>query len=103
MPSGEGNDEIAAKFMWRSLEADGIVKRVPESDEIAELKRLMPDLELEILVEKEERLSDMFYQDSYTYELAVIFLGAHTEQVLEDSYRMCISSLPIHLKPLPDE
>lgn len=103
MPSGEGNDEIAAKFMWRSLEADGIVKRVPESDEIAELKRLVPDLELEILVEKEERLSDMFYQDSYTYELAVIFLGAHTEQVLEDSYRMCISSLPIHLKPLPDE
>src|SRR6056297_318671 len=102
MPHREGKDEIAAKFMWRSVEADGIVKRVPTDAEIADLQKLLPDLDLAILVEKEQQLSSMFYQDSYSYELAVIFLGGDSEEMLEDAYQMCVDCLPIHLKPLPE-
>ena len=102
MPHREGKDEIAAKYMWRSVEADGIVKRVPNEQEIADLHKLLPDLDLEILVEKEQQLSSMVYQDSYSYELAVIFLGSDSEEMLEDAYTMCVDCLPIHLKPLPE-
>lgn len=102
MPHREGKDEVAAKFMWRSVEADGIVKRIPDKEEIGDLQKLLPDLDLTILVEKEQQLSSMFYQDSYSYELAVIFLGGDSEDMLEDAYRMCIDCLNIHLKPLPE-
>lgn len=102
MPHREGKDKIAAKFMWRSVEADGIVKRIPDEQEIADLHKLLPDLDLEILVKKEQQLSSMVYQDSYSYELAVIFLGSDSEEMLEDAYTMCIDCLPIHLKPLPE-
>ena len=102
MPYREGKDKIAAKFMWRSTEADGIVKRIPDENEIAELHKLLPDLDLVLLVEKEQQLSSMVYQDSYSYELAVIFLGNETAEILEDTYTMCVDCLPIHLKPLPE-
>ncbi|MBS3743634.1 MAG: D-alanine--D-alanine ligase [Wenzhouxiangellaceae bacterium] len=102
MPHRQGKDNMAAKFMWRSMEADGIVKHIPNEEDVAGLQQLLPDLDLEVLVEKEQQLSSMFYQDSYTYELAVIFLGGDSEEMLEDSYRMCIDCLPIHLKPLPE-
>lgn len=102
MPHRKGKDRIAAKFMWRSVEADGIVKRVPNQEEIADLQKLLPDLDLAVLVEKEQQLSSMFYQDSYSYELAVIFVGGDSEEMLEDAYQMCVDCLPIHLKPLPE-
>lgn len=101
MPKGRGKDAVAGKFMLRSFEADGIVKRVPSADEIAELKRILPDIDANVLVQKDERLSDMFYQDSYSYELADVFLGGHDEEMLEDAYNRVLDSLPIHIKPLP--
>lgn len=101
MPRGEGKDNVAAKFMLRSFEADGIVKRVPNDDEIKELKRILPDIDVNLLVEKNLRLSTLFYQDSYSFELADVFLGGANEEMLEDAYARCIDSLPIHIKPLP--
>lgn len=102
MPKGKGKDAIAGKFMLRSFEADGIVKRVPTAEEIKELKRILPDIDANILVHKNERLSDMFYQDSYSYELADVFLGGHDEDMLEDAYHRVLDSLEIHIKPLPE-
>ncbi|KFZ30401.1 hypothetical protein IDSA_10060 [Pseudidiomarina salinarum] len=102
MPYREGKDAIAGKFMLRSFEADGIVKRVPSSEEIAELKRILPDFDANVLVEKDQRLSDMFYQDSYSYELADIFLGGHDKDMLEDAYNRILASLPIYIQPLPE-
>lgn len=102
MPRGEGEDVIAAKFMMRSFEADGIVKRVPSREEIEELERILPDMEANVLVEKDQRLSDLVYQDSYSYELAVVFLGGPDEQMLEDAYHRVLDSFPIYIKPLPE-
>lgn len=101
MPRGQGKDKVAAKFMLRSFEGDGIVKRVPNAEEIAELKRILPDIDANVLVEKEVQLSTLFYQDSYSYELADIFLGGSDAEMLEDSYARCVDSLPIFIKPLP--
>lgn len=101
-PKGEGKDAIAAKFILRSFEADAIVKRVPDEGEIAELKRILPDIEAQVLVSENMRLSTLFYQDSYSYELVDVFLGGRDAEMLEDSYRRCVDSLPVWLKPIPD-
>lgn len=103
MPHREGKDAIAGKFMLRSFEADGIVKRVPSAEEIAELKRILPDIDANVLVTKDQRLSDVFFQDSYSYELADIFLGGQDEDMLDDAYHRVLDSLPIYIKPLPED
>ena len=100
-PQRKGKDKLAAKFMLRSHEADGIIKRVPSEKEIDELKRILPDIDVNILVEKEDQLSALFYQDSYTYELVEVFIGGEDEEMLEDAYARCIDSLPIFIKPMP--
>ena len=48
-----------------------------------------------------QELSDLFYQESYSYELAEVFLGGENEEMLEDAYRRTLDSLPIHLQPMP--
>ncbi|MEQ8406192.1 MAG: ATP-grasp domain-containing protein [Oceanicaulis sp.] len=101
-PKGEGKDRIAAKFILRSFEADAIVKRVPNEDEIAQLKRILPDVEAKVLVTEDLQLSTLFYQDSYSYELVDVYLGGRDAEMLEDSYRRCVDSLPVWLKPIPD-
>ncbi len=101
MPKGEGKNKVAAKYMLRSHEADGIVAQTPDDDEIASLAKILPSINAEILVEKGVRLSDLFYQDSYSFELADIFLGGDDQQMLEDEYSRCIDSLTFLIKPVP--
>ncbi|MAW82108.1 MAG: D-alanine--D-alanine ligase [Parvularcula sp.] len=101
MPRGEGENKVAAKYMLRSHEADGIVADIPDKDQIEKLAKILPDINVNILVEKGVKLSELFYQDSYSYELADIFLGGDGQQMLEDEYNRCIDSLTFLIKPIP--
>lgn len=101
MAKGKGKDAIAAKFMLRSYEADGIVRRVPSVSEFAALERILPAIHAKMLVQKDQRLSDLFYEESYSYELAEIFLGGDSGEMVEDAYQRCLDSLEIHIKPMP--
>ena len=101
MPRGEGENKVAAKYMLRSHEADGIVADIPDKDQIEKLAKILPDINVNILVEKGVKLSELFYQDSYSYELADIFLGEDGQQMLEDEYNRCIDSLTFLIKPIP--
>lgn len=101
MPHRKGKDAVAGKFMLRSFEADGVVKRVPHADEIADLVRILPDIDVNVLVSAGQKLSDLAYQDSYSYELADVFLGGEDEEMLIDAYARCLDSLNIYIKPLP--
>ena len=103
MPEKKGNVQIAGKFMLRSFEKDGIVKQVPSQDKIDELKRIFPDMSVHIHVNKDQKLSTLPFQDSYSYEIAVIFLGAENEEMLIDMYERCQDSLDILIKPMPAE
>lgn len=100
-PHRKGKDAIAGKFMFRSYETDGLLLRVPNEKEIADLKRILPDAEIKVLVGPDTRLSQMPYQDSYSHELAEIFLGGNSEEMIEDAYARCIDSLEFRIKPMP--
>ncbi len=103
MPARGGNSPVATKFMIRSQEADGVVKGVPAPEQIEELQKLIPDLEVQILVHEGQRLSRLPDQDSYSYELADLFIGGADTGAIEDTYLRCRHSLDFLIKPIPEE
>lgn len=101
LPDGGGHSRMASKFMIRSQEEDGIVKGVPTPEQIEKLKRLMPDFAAQILVTEGQRLSDLADQDSYSFELADLFIGGASLEAIEDTYLRCRHSLDFLIKPIP--
>lgn len=101
LPQGKGDAALASKFMLRSFEADGVVRRVPSQEELETLRHILPDMEANILVEENTQLSSLFYQDSYSFELAEIFLGGCSKQMIDDIYVRCCDSLEFHIQPMP--
>jgi hypothetical protein len=74
---------------------DAVVTRVPTAREIEELESLAPGTDIQIEVRKDDRLSEMPYQDSYSYEVAVIFTGGPSHDALLSRYRRLTDSLPL--------
>jgi len=96
-PRGEGRYHAAAKFMYRRYR-DAVVSHVPTEAEIDALKAKMPGTEILIEVDKGRRLSTMAYQDSYSYEVAVIFLGGRSHESLLRRYRRLLGNLPLRFE-----
>jgi hypothetical protein len=87
-----GDYQIAGKWYYRRFE-DGMVARVPTRAEIADLEAEIPGVKIEIVPEKGLRLSELPAQDSYSYELAHLFIAAQTEREMEQKYRRCTEAL----------
>lgn len=91
---GEGKYQIAAKFMLRRYaDGDATVTRVPIREEIERVQASEPDCFIELEVEEGDRLSELRDQDSYSYELANIWLGAQSQDELLDKYRKVAEQL----------
>ena len=100
-PHRQGPYRCAAKFMLRHY-GDAIVTRVPSESELDAVREQEPDASIEILVEAGMRLSSLRYQDSYSYEVAVLFLGGEDEQDLEARYHRLRKRLLLEFEPLTD-
>ena len=80
-----GEFSVAAKHFMRRHQ-DGVVRRVPDSDQIERLHREMPDIIFALKVAEGDRLSELPEQEEYSYELADLFIGAHDEHELLHKY-----------------
>jgi len=89
---GDGMFNCAAKYMVRVYE-DGIITKIPGEKDIEKLKKLIPDAEIKILADVGTRLSDLENQDSYSYELMDIFIGAKSPKDLAHRYDTCLEML----------
>ncbi len=87
-PRPEGQFKCAAKFMWRHYE-DALVTRTPSLEEIAKVQQAFPGIEIYIEAQEGMMLSDLRDQDSYSYEIAIILLGADNHQQLLHRYARC--------------
>lgn len=85
-PRPEGSFPMAGKFMPRVF-GDTVVTRVPSAQDIEALKHIHPELVVDVAVEEGVRLSDLRAQDSYSYEIADIFIGAEDEAALHAKFR----------------
>lgn len=98
-PYRQGLYRYAAKFMWRT-DADALVKRVPREQEMQAITRRIKGIEILLHVNKGMRLSDLHYQDSYSFEVATVFIGGDSEQALLHKYRDVQQALALELAPL---
>jgi hypothetical protein len=98
-----GRHRVAAKYMLRAFE-DGMVRHLPDQRELDALERQSPDALFTPLVAPGERLSHLEYQDSYSYEIAELYLGADSHEELQRAAeRACrllhVAYLDRHLEP----
>lgn len=97
-PHREGKYKYAAKFLERRFQ-DGQVVKVPNEKEITALQEQIPDTLIDIFIKPGMRLSDLANQDSYSYEVADILLGANSEQELLEKHRQCLEGLGFEFAP----
>ena len=98
-PSRAGEHRLAAKFMLRFFE-DGILERIPDEDDLARLNDRYPEARVRLLAGQETRLSELKFQDSYSFEVAEIFLGGDTQKQLLDKYQQACEILDFQVRPL---
>jgi len=94
---GHGDCGLAAKFMVREL-GDALVERAPTPAEIAAAEAAVPHSRIDIEVREGQRLSELRDQDSYSYEVAAIFVGGDSEAELEARFGACMSRLPLQFE-----
>ena len=92
IPMRQGRFRRAAAFFLRAWD-DAEVTRVPTAAEIDALVHRFPGTIVHPQVEKGMRLSDLHEQDSYSYTLAIVYMGAGSRKALRDNWRTCAASL----------
>lgn len=92
LPHRQGKYAVAAKWFLRRF-TDGVVTRVPTSAEIDDLQREIPGAQIVVLPAEGDRLSDLRWQDSYSYELADVILAARDRGELIAQYQRCEQAL----------
>lgn len=92
-PHRQGRYPTAAKWFNRRF-SDGLVRRSPTEEEVATAERAVPGAAVEILAHEGDRLSELPDQDSYSYAIATVHVGADSEAELIEKYERCIAELP---------
>ncbi|MGY2129556.1 ATP-grasp domain-containing protein [Blastococcus sp. SYSU DS0617] len=96
-PRGQGAYGIAAKCFLRAFD-DALVTRVPSPEDVARVEREVDGVTVEVVAEQGHRLSELSQQDSYSYELALLFIGAEDEAELEAKYERSVRMLPFEFE-----
>lgn len=97
-PHRQGKYKCAAKFLERRFQ-DELVVKVPSEEEIATLQQELPDTLVDVFVKPGMRLSQLANQDSYSYEVADILLGANSQHELLEKHRQCLEKLGFEFAP----
>jgi hypothetical protein len=71
---------------------------VPSPEQIERVEREIPGTVVQLQVTPGMRLRELLEQDSYSYAIAHIFIGARNRRELLARYRQCISMLPFELE-----
>lgn len=90
---GKGRSGAAAKWFLRRF-VDAVVTRSPTQDEIERSEKAIGGVTVDLVAREGDRLSELAQQDSYSFELAQIFVGGDDERDLIDKYERCVQMLP---------
>ncbi|NIT59654.1 MAG: ATP-grasp domain-containing protein, partial [Aliifodinibius sp.] len=92
-----GDFKVAANFMLRTYES-GRVMRVPSPEDVEAVTKKIPGTIVKLQVKEGMHLSELHGQDSYSYELANIFIGGKDQLELLGKYYRCLEELPFEIK-----
>lgn len=91
-----GKFKIAGNFMHRTFNT-GKVVRTPTDEEVKHLQNKFPGFIIKTHVKEGMHLDDLKGQDSYSYELANIFLGGKNQEEMVDCFQYCIEHLTFEI------
>ena len=91
-PHQQGEYPMAAKWFLRRFE-DGVVRRSPTPDEVTRIEQQTPGVKIDIVADQGTRLSELAFQDSYSFVLAHLHIGAADEPELHQKYERCVEAL----------
>jgi biotin carboxylase len=91
-PHRQGEYGVAAKLFIRAF-ADGRVTRIPGAEQIEEVKRRFPGSIIQSLVKEGMRLSELPFQDSYSFKLAILYMGAAKQKELLANFQQAVRIL----------
>ena len=100
-PERRGEYAVAAKWFVRRF-GDGFVEHAPTPEDVARAQERVPDSWAEVVAHEGEWLSDLPIQDSYSYELAHVIVGARDIDECERKYRECARELPFTIRAADD-
>lgn len=99
MPHRQGRHRYAAKFFYRKFE-DAIVEHVPDNEAVERIRQQVPDTMIRVNVSEGTKLWHLREQDSYSYDIAWIFVAGNTRQELHSRYRECVDALDFRFSDL---
>ena len=88
----KGDFPLAAHFMLRTFRPGRVVS-VPTEEEIRVLTEAMPGTVIKVPVKEGQELEDLQGQDSYSFELANLFIGGRDQTELLAKYERCLEGL----------
>jgi biotin carboxylase len=98
MTRRRGRHRVAASCVLR-VDADHLVERAPEEQDIVRLQAAIPDAHVQVTTDAGKRLSESV-QDSYTFRYGLIHLGARDRRDLRAKLAKAKRLLPFRLKPV---
>jgi hypothetical protein len=96
LPCRQSPYRVAAKWFLRRWH-DGIVRRHPTELEIERVQQDIPGVTVDVIAHEGDRLSELIGQDSYSYIIANIYVGAEDEAELTEKYQRCVRALPFEI------
>lgn len=99
-PIDAGKFKRAAKFLLRHGQ-DALVRAVPTKKNLTRIRQAVPGTDIEICIKEGMRLSQLYDQDSYSYEIADIYVGAGNRQELFSRYKQCLEHLNFKFSEVP--
>ncbi|WP_433868809.1 ATP-grasp domain-containing protein [Saccharopolyspora sp. CA-218241] len=97
LPHRAGDFAVAGKWHLRTFRGDAVVRRSPSPDDLARLHAEFPEAIVDIPATAGLRLSELYAQDSYSYELAAVYLGGQDDDDLAAKWDRCVQLLPFEL------
>lgn len=98
-PHRQGDFNVAAKFMHRAFR-DGIVRGMPSLEERRQVLSIYPEARFRLLASEGQRLRDSQHRDSYSYELANIFLGGQDQKDLLRKFDNVLQMVTFDIGPV---
>ena len=97
----QGDFEVAGKYFLRTTE-DGVVRSVPSQADLDAVAERFPGTRVEIDPVPGLRLSEMEVQETYSFELGRVFIGADDHEQLEERFEEIERMLPFDIEPIGD-
>ena len=96
-PHRQGEFACAAACFVRTYE-DARVVKAPTRADLDAIAREIPAATVDVHVHEGQRLSELPDQDSYSFDLGIVYVGGADEREIVETYQRVLDRLPIELE-----